>query len=710
MKRRATVNVNVLIVLIVALLFCLVIIKLSYVVLSETVDGINLAEKSASITTVEKTLYASRGSIFDINGEELASTVNSYKIIAMLSPSRTTDPDHPRHIVDKEGTAKALAPILNVSEEYLLNLFNKDVYQTELGTAGRDITEVTKEEIEKLELPGIEFVSNSRKRYYSQSTYASYIIGYAKKNDDGKLVGELGIEGYFDDILTGTDGYTKYLKYTSSNYQIPNTPSETKEAVDGSDIYLTIDRSIQMIAENAIKELDDNYDPNWAIFTVMDANTGAIVASATNPSFDPNNLNTLAESNYMNPLVSYTYEPGSVMKIFSFATAIDTGNYDENATYKSGSVTLSDGETTIRDAERQGWGTITYDAGFAHSSNVAATYLALKVGVENLTNYYNNLGFGSKVGIELSQEVAGKIAFRYESELATASFGQGITVTPIEMLQALSSITNDGTIIKPYIVDKIVDSSGNVTYEGKRTVVRKVFNSSTVDKMQSLMHMVIYGPPDEQWGKTWQADNVTLIGKTGTAQIASKSGGYQTGEYDYVKSFAGIFPEDDPKYIVYVVAEKLKTNTSVGWAKIVTNAISDIASYAKIAESENDVDPTKLIEISNYISKELNMVLTTLEDKKINVVVLGNGKYIINQYPNKNQTVLSGSKLFLLTNATEYTMTDLTGWSLNEVKTYCNLLGLSLDYTGYGYVTSQSIAPETILDLTNMTLSVELAK
>ncbi len=702
MKKRATVKISKVIILIVAFLFVAAIGKLSFVVLSNKVDGVDLQAMSASITTTEETLYANRGNIYDVNGELLATTVNAYTVIAYLDENRTTDPENSRHVIDKEGTAAALAPLLDMSEERILELLNRDSYQVELGPGGRGITEVLKSAIEDLNLPGIDFISDSKKRYYSNSTFASYIIGYAKENDEGKLVGELGVEGYYDDILSGTNGYTKYLKYTSSNYKIPNTPDDTEPAVDGSDIYLTIDFDIQNKAENAVKTMQDKYNTDWAIFTVMDADTGAIVASATSPNFNPNDTNTI--TSYMNPLVSYQYEPGSVMKIFSFASAIEEGLYDGDETYQSGSIQV-DSETVISDVDKT-WGVITFDTGFAYSSNVAATTLAFRLlesSDKKLPDYYDALGFGKKTGIELSNEVKGDMEVVYKSELANSSFGQGISVTPVQMLQALSSMTNDGNIIKPYIVDKIVDSEGNITYEGKRTVVNSVYSSTTVEKMHELMHKMVY----EGLSSAWQIDGLSLMGKTGTAQIASPSGGYLTGEYDTIRSFAGIFPEEDPEYIVYVAARKFEGN-SVRFAEVVTDAIEEIAKHAKLTEETKEVDLSKVIDIDNYLSKDIGTVTTLLENKKLNVVVIGNGKYIINQYPLKNSTVLENGKLFLVTNGLEIKIPNLTGWSLTDVKNYCNLIGLKLEYSGYGYVTSQSLAPDTILDVTNMTLSVQL--
>ena len=702
MKKKATVKISKVIILIVVFLFVAAIIKLSYVVLSSEVDGVDLQVMSASITTTEEVLYANRGNIYDVNGELLATTVNAYTVIAYLDESRTTDSNNPRNVVDKVATAAALSPLLGMSEERLLELLNKDAYQVELGPGGRGITEVLKKAIEELELPGIDFISDSKKRYYTNSTFASYIIGYAKENEEKVLVGELGVEGYYNEILSGTNGYTKYLKYTSSNYRIPNTPDDTVEAVDGSDIYLTIDFDIQNKAENAVKVLQDEYNTEWAIFTVMDAETGAIVASATSPNFNPNDTNTI--TSYMNPLVSYQYEPGSVMKIFSFASAIEEGLYDGDEVYMSGSIQV-DANTVISDSETD-WGEITFDTGFAYSSNVAATTLAFRLldyGDKKLPDYYDALGFGKKTGIELANEVSGDMDVVYKSELASSSFGQGISVTPIQMLQALSSMTNDGNIIKPYIVDKIVDSEGNVTYEGKRTVVNSVYSSTTVEKMHELMHKMVY----EGITDAWIIDGLSLMGKTGTAQIASESGGYLDGEYDTIKSFGGIFPEEDPEYIVYVAARRFE-GTSRNFASVVTSAIEEIAKHAKLTDETKEVDLSKVIDIDNYLSKDIGTVTTMLENKKIDVVVIGNGKYIINQYPIKNNTVLENGKLFLVTNGTEIKMPDMTGWSLSDVKNYCNLIGLNYEYSGYGYVVSQSLPIDTIIDPNNMMLSVQL--
>ncbi len=698
MHKRTTVKISKVIMLAVVLLFCAAIVKLGYIVLSDKVDGVNLKEKALSITTVHQTLRSSRGNIYDASGELLAQTVNSYTLIAYLSPQRTTDENNPQHVVDKELTAEKLAPILKMEKEEVLKYLNQDgKYQVEFGSKGRNLTENTKSKIVALDLPGLDFLVSSQ-RYYEKAGLASYIIGYAKTNDEGKITGELGIEKYFDNILAGKDGEKTYQKYTSGNYQIPNTTPIIKEAKNGSDIYLTIDSNIQFIAEKAVDALARNVQNDWMIFTVMDAHTGAIVASATSPSFNPNDTNTL--NSYMNPLVSYQYEPGSVMKTFSFASAIEAGKYNGSETYKSGSIKVAD--VTIRDANRTGWGTISFDTGFAYSSNVAATILSQRLGGSTLRNYYEDLGFGKTTGIELSNEAAGDITFKYDSEVATAAFGQGISVTPIQLLQALSFVTNEGTIIKPYIVDKIVNSKGKVTYEGKREEVKKVFSAETAEKMQDLMHKVVY----EGLVTIWQPETVKVIGKTGTAQIPSPNGGYVDGEYENIKSFAGIFPEENPKYIVYVATKRMVAAPRV-LGNIVTTAIDEIASYANITAQKSDVDYSKIINLENYISKNKDDSVAKLETLGLKPIVIGDGSYITYQYPLKNSSLMVGDKIYLMTNSLNYTMPNMVGWSMNEVKTYCSLINYKCQLKGNGYVTTQNIAAGTALVRDN-TIELEL--
>ncbi|MBR5662546.1 MAG: PASTA domain-containing protein [Bacilli bacterium] len=675
LRRPSIINVIIL------FLLCGIILKVLYIGLSKKVDGIDIKKFADNRNTQEDVLYAKRGTIYDNNGEVLAQTVNSYTLIAYLSEKRSENEKTPQHVVDKEYTAQVLSEHLNADKESILKQLNKDKYQVEFGSAGRNLSELKKTEIENLELPGIDFIV-STKRYYKMGAFASYIIGYAKTDEKGNTKGEMGIEESYNNKLEGTNGKKIYQK-DLYGYQIPNTPSITEEPVDGYNVYLTIDNNIQIIIEKAVKNLATSRQIDWMTFSVIDANTGAIVASASSPSFNPNELDTI--KSYLNPLVAYQYEPGSTMKTFSFLAALEEGIYDGSKKFESGKIEVAD--ATIRDFNNKGWGTIDYDTGFAYSSNVAATNLGLALGVSKLKTFYQKAGFGQKTGIELPGEQAGKLNFTYKSELANASFGQGITTTPIQTLQAMTILTNNGTMIKPYLIDHITDNDGNVVYKGKRTVVRDVASSKNVKYMNKLLHNVVY----EGLSNYWQPNNVSLIGKTGTAQIASPKGGYLTGEYDYIKSFAGIFPEEEPKYILYVSVKQM-VGTTKDLANTVTTAVEEIANYANINyKKDKETIESKIITLKNYISKSVDETKTNLENQGLKVIVIGSGDIVINQNPLKGMKVIKGQNIFLLTNKGPYIMPNTYNWSSSDIIAFCKLIKLDYETEGYGKVKTTSI-------------------
>lgn len=708
MRKNNTVKINMGLIIVIILFFVAIIIKLSYVNIAKDVDGIDIEAFANNRNTTKKTLYATRGAIYDTNGDYLAQTVNSYTIIAYLSSSRTTNPDNPQHVVDKENTARKLSEILtlngktSMTYEYILSRLNLEGrYQVEFGSGGSGITELLKSEIENLNLPGIDFVASS-KRYYQMDNFASYLVGYARKNDDGKIVGEMGIEKYFNDELSGKDGQTEY-QTDSYGYKLPNSNENTTPATAGANIYLTIDNNIQLFLEQEINNLTKENSMAWMTFTIADAKTGAILASASNPSFNPNKLDI---TNYLNPLVSYAYEPGSTMKIFSFMAAMENGIYDGSKEYMSGKLQI--GSDTVNDFNKVGWGKINFDTGFSYSSNTAASLLALDLGNEKLRAFYDLLGFGQKTGITLPDEVTGKIDFQYPIELATASFGQGITTTPIQNIQALTSIANDGMMLKPYIVDKIVDPNTNkVLYQGGREEVRKVASTETIKKIQDMMHNVVYSNLTD--AKNYKPAMVEMIGKTGTAQIANPNGrGYLTGSNDYIRSFSGLFPYNDPQYIVYISVKQFSGNFKKV-SQAVVNVVDEIVKYKNIVSTVEENKEQSIIVLESYLNTD---VLSTEEKLKVlglNPVVIGDGKYVVNQYPNKKSHVLKGSKVFLKTESQNITMPDVTNWSENEITTFCNFIGLKYTLNGSGHVTNVSIPAGSVIDLSTI-VEINLTK
>jgi len=677
------IKINKLLIFSIVLLFGLIIAKLLFVSASKTIDGINMRDFALSRTTETKTIFASRGSIYDCSGEVLAENVNSYTVIAYLSESRTKDENNPNHVVDIEHTVKELAPIIGMDEKRMKSLLKMDAYQVELGPEGRGISELTKEKIDSLDLPGIDFIKES-KRYYPYGSFASYIVGYAKKNDEGNIIGEMGIESYYDDELSGENGYIKYQK-DAYGYQIANTPTQEQKAKNGYDITLTIDFNVQMYLENAVSDLTNKYESEWITITVADAKTGAIVGSASNPTFDANKLNI---TNYNNPLVQYTYEPGSTMKIFSFMTSMEEGKYKGSDTYQSGTISVDN--YIIRDWNNTGWGAITYDVGFTYSSNVAATLLAQKVGKEKLLDYYYDLGFNNKTDIELYGELEGKVNFLYDSELASASYGQGITVTPIQMIQALTTLTNKGVVLKPYIVNSIKDFNGKIIYEGKRTEVNKVYSEETVNKMIELMDLTVNGEDAKATGKIYSTDKVRLVGKTGTAQYTLDSGIYSTGDYSNIRSFAGVFPKNNPEYIIYIAVKDLQAGSSA-IGKTVKNIVESISKYKNLSERESNKDESKYVTLKSYINKNINDTVNELSSKNLSPIVIGDGDVVVLQHPKKDENIITTSKVFLKTNSSKKIMIDITGWNKSEVITLMNIMDIKYEINGTGKVTSFNI-------------------
>ena len=689
-------------------LFAAMIARVIQLGMSSEVDGINLKELASKRTTATETLSAERGSIYTSDGDTLAQNIASYKLIAYLDSKRTTDKDDPQHVVDKAKTAQALAPILGMTEEEVMNYLSKEnVYQTEFGSKGKGLSEITKNKIEALDLPGIDFIE-SFKRYYPKGNFASYTVGYAKTEIDEEtgeetVVGEMGIEKYYDSILKGEDGYVEYQK-DLQGYKIADTPERRKEASQGKDIYLTIDSQIQFFVEQAINNADIDYDWEWFNITIIDAKTGALLATATSPSFDPNIRNI---TNYLDPTVSSPYEPGSTMKTFTYMAAMENGVYNGQETYLSGVYTTEDG-TQIGDWNRNGWGVITLDKGYAMSSNVGVINLINRhMSSSMLREYFKKLGFGRKTGITLPSEEAGSLDFKYETEIYNAGFGQGITTTPIQNVKAMTSLTNDGMLLEPYVVSKIVDpDTDEVILENKRTEIERVASTETVQKMIQLMDDCVNGIGNT--GSGFRIDSGELIGKTGTAQIAAENGGgYLSGQEDIISSFSGIYPKSDPELIIYASVKR----PSGGSQKPLSNAIKEIVGNTAKYYGEQDTTSQEIeiteYELPSFTNQSLETTKTTLTSAGITYQVIGNGTKVIKQYPEKEDTITNKDTVYLITNDSNLTVPSLTGLSSKVANNLMSLLGVKVTLDGVGYVTGQSIAAGTpITDGLEITLTL----
>ena len=703
-KRKNNIQYSKLVIFISLFLFCVMIGRIIQLGTSSEIDGINLKELASKRTTRKDTISAQRGTIYAADGDALAQNVASYKLIAYLDPKRTTNPKKPQHVVDKEETAEKIAPIIGMEKEKILHLLNKEnVYQTEFGTKGKGLNEITKKQIEDLNLPGLDFIE-SFKRYYPKGQFASYVVGYAKEDENGSIKGEMGIEKQYEAVLKGQDGSITYQK-DLKGYRIPDTPVYREEAVQGKDIYLTINSSVQFFVEQAINDSHKNYNWEWFTVTILDAKTGAVLATASDPGFDPNVRNI---TNYMDIFCQTPYEPGSTMKTFTYMAAMENGVYDGSETYKSGTYETSDG-TVIGDWNRNGWGIISFDKGYAYSSNVGVINMIHRhMNSTMLRQYFKRLGFGKKTGIELPNENKGKLDFKYETEIYNAGFGQGILTTPIQNAKAMTALTNDGIILEPYLVSKIIDSeTGDVTLENERTEIERVASTQTVQKMIQLMDETVNGYGNT--GSGYRIESGELIGKTGTAQIANENGGgYLNGEEDIISSFSGIYPKSDPQIIIYASVKR----PSGGSQKSISNAIKDIVYNISKYYGNSDSSSTS-IEINDYkvpsfVNKKTDHAKTTLEAAHMPYVILGNGNKVLKQTPSRGETITNKDTIYLITNDSSIKIPNVIGLSSKVANDLLTKLGVKVNLDGVGYVVEQSLPEGT--DITSgLEINLKLA-
>ena len=582
-----------------------------------------------------------------------------------------------------------------MSVDRIYELLNqKGLYQVELGPGGKGLSQIQKEQIEKLKLPGIDFISTN-KRYYPNLDFASYTLGYVTTNENGEMVGEMGIEQYYNDKLTGTNGSLEY-QTDANGYKLidsSGSPEIRIDKIDGMDIYLTIDSNVQMIVERALNSYFESSKAAAGGIIVADAKTGKVLASASRPSFDPNIKDI---KNYMDPLVSTAFEPGSTMKTYTYMCALEKGTYKGDDTYMSGTMKI--GEYTIKDWNNYGWGEVTYDYGYLQSSNIGIANLVQKyITKDDLLAYFKKLGFGSKTGIELPSEVTGKISFKYDIEVATAGFGQGITTTPIQHIKALTSISNNGYLLNPTIVEKIVDSNtGKTVYKNKATKGTKVASIETVNKMKELMYNVVNG---EGTGTSYHLDGYDIIGKTGTAEyVNTGNGSYTKGSY--IKSFEGMYPKDNPKYIFYIYLEKSSYNKMPDMIKSI---VQDVETYYNITKINSN--SLSSYTMPNFLNNNVDNVKNTLSLAGVKYEVIGDGTKVINQYP-LSGTIVNG-RVFIITNSNNIGIPNMTGYSRKDAINLAKILNIEYNLEGNGYVNNYSVELDSNGKVTkiNMTLS-----
>ncbi|GAE47084.1 peptidoglycan D,D-transpeptidase FtsI family protein [Mesobacillus boroniphilus] len=540
-----------------SLLFFILIFRFITIQFTGEVHGQALAARAQQKYSNDKVIEATRGTIFDRKGEVVAEDTTAYTLVAILNESVTTNKKKPKHVNDPAKTAEVLAKYIDMSESDIYKrLTKKGAWQVEFGKAGRDISHQAKRKIEEEKLPGITFLRDS-KRFYPNGVFSSHLVGFVEKaeTEENKTVtfGKLGIEKILNKELTGKNGS---LSFESDlwGFLLPDGEKKVTPAQDGSNVFLTIDKKIQTFVEDAVDRVDEEYKPKKIIAVVADPKTGDILAMAQRPSFHPTTRDGL-DNSWHNEVVETPIEPGSTMKIFTLAAAIEENKWNPNEWYKSGSYKVTENSQLIRDHNGSGWGSITYLEGIQRSSNVAVAKLVNeKIGTGIFREYLTDFGFDQPTGIDLPNEAAGTIVYRWPIEKITTSYGQGTTVTPIQMIQAATAVANDGKMMKPRVIDKIVDpNTGEVIKQEEPKSVGQPISAETAKQVRDVLGTVVTG--EHGTGKSYAIEGYEVAGKTGTANLTA-NGSYLDGASDYLFSFLGMAPKDDPKLIVYVAVQQ----------------------------------------------------------------------------------------------------------------------------------------------------------
>lgn len=653
-------------------------------------------ERAVDMYARESVLDSERGSIYDRHGKYLARDARAYTVIAMLSE------DAPHYVQDVAGTAQDLSPILDMSESRIKELLeHHNRFQVEIRPPQWVINQEQMERIRDLERSGIIFKEESR-RYYPNDVFASHLLGFI--NREGQPA--MGLEASMDDYLSGQDGEIKFRIDRHGN-RLPTGIDGISEPINGLDVHLTLDERIQLYVEQAMDQVIEEYNPKGMSVIVSDPQTGEILAMSSRPSFNPNEYSTI--ENYLNHSISLPFEPGSTFKILTLVAAVQEGVFDENQTFKSGTYTGIPG-APIRDHRPEGWGEISFLEGVQRSSNVAFVLLQEKLGKDAFYDYIYRFGFGQQTGIDLAQEHAGHVRPSDQSvprDVASMAFGQAITTTAIQQIQAINAIANGGKLLRPYMIKQIVDpNQGTIIEEnGPHIIDDQVISFQTSAKVRDLLESVII----DGTGQNYYLDGYQVAGKTGTAQKIGDDGRYVSNEY--IHSFIGFAPKDEPKLSIHVMVDTPVLPAqghivSLGGA-VVAQAFKSIMlqslQYLKVApEMEERADLLELentaVAMQDYVGHSPMTARQAAEIDGFRVIMIGDGTNIEKQIPVAGQQIWPHETIYFMAgDLLRSHIPDLNGWSLKEAMDWAHLVGADLRVNGNGFVRRQSKAEGSII-------------
>lgn len=607
-------------------------IRLNYLVfgLHDFITPQALAEWSREVPIEGK-----RGNIYDRNGKLIVGNSLTPSVAVIKS-----------QIKEKEKVIIELARILNVSQEIIKKHVEKNVSVELIKPEGRRISVTQAEEIINLELDGV-YVVGDTSRYYPYGSSLAHVLGFTGVDNQGIC----GIEYIYNEYLKGVKGALEV--FTDAKGQlIPDMLSYYNSASRGFDIYLTIDIEIQLIVENIINLAVKQYQPENMLVLVQEPNTGEVLAMASYPSFDPANWKAYPQEIYNRNLPIWkSYEPGSTFKIVTFSAGIEEKVFSINETFNDPGFRMV-GNARIKDWKAGGHGRQTFLEVIQNSCNPGFMEIGFRLGTEKLYNYIDAFGFGEKTGIDLLGESTG-IVFNVDRvgpvELATSSFGQGNSTTPIQLTSAMSACINGGNLLKPFILKSMQNEIGDTIYETPVTIKRQVISKETSDIMRYALETVsALGT-----GRNAYVDGYRVGGKTGTAQKVGANGAYMQG--NYILSFLGAAPMNDPKAVVYLAIDNPKNTIQYGGV-VAAPMVGDI--FEQILPLLNVKKDYK-----NQIEKELRWFIDTpyhnvpnfinLNKSKIKpspyykYLYIGNGNIVIDQEPSVGERIPEGGTIIL---------------------------------------------------------------
>lgn len=618
---------------IVLLMFIAVIIKVFYI---QVIDYKKLNDLADNLWSRNLPITSDRGLILDRNGKVLADNITTVSLVLI-----------PNQIKNKEQVSRDLAAILNVKYEDMCKHVSKKTSIERVHPEGRQLSYEIAEKINNLNYDGVYLVKES-KRYYPYKNMLSHVLGYVGIDNQGLS----GIELEYDKYLIGKSGAIKY--YSDGKGNRLDKSEVYVEPQNGVNVSLTIDLDIQKSIERELDNVVSKYNPEQALIVVADPNTGEILGMSSRPNFDSNNyknydINTINR----NLPIWATYEPGSTFKIITLAASLEekTINVFDDHFHDSGSIHVD--SARIKCWKKGGHGDQTFLQVVENSCNPGFVVMGQKLGTERLYKYITNFGFGEKTGIDLNGESSG-ILFKYDNigpvEQATMSFGQGISVTPIQQIQGVSAAINGGYLNTPFIVKYLSEPETNtIILENKKNTKKQVISEETSKLVRHVLESVVANGT----GKNAYIENYRVGGKTGTAQKVN-NGTYMVG--NYILSFIGFLPANKPEYLVYVAIDNPKGVTQYGGtvsapiAKNIMKSLIDIKGIKQdntgMIRQEYTWLDTKYIMLPDVVGMDLKTAQTTLKGFKIEYT--GSGDKVIEQVPSANQYVKETNTIKLM--------------------------------------------------------------